>query len=65
MIWAVVIAGLCAAVGVAAVIAGIVRKGLPGSTRFLYVLSGALAALFCGFIGVVWLYLAGCEPNCL
>lgn len=65
MVWAAVIAELCAAAGVAAVIAGIARKGLPGSTRLLYILFGGLVALFCGSVGVVWFYLASCEPSCL
>jgi hypothetical protein len=58
-----VVAELCAALGVTAVVLSFARKGLRVDVRVALGLLGAFVTLICGYFGVIWLYVAACNPT--
>lgn len=58
-----VVLGLFAVAGIASVGFGISRKGIPASTRLLYIVIGALVALACSVELMMQIYVASCDPT--
>ncbi|MBV9332470.1 MAG: hypothetical protein JO146_00530 [Candidatus Eremiobacteraeota bacterium] len=67
MVWLAVGAELCALGGVAMIVRALAQREVHLGSRLLMAFLWFFVVAFFGWMGLVWFYLAACEPakNCL